>query len=333
MLNSLYGATANEGFRFFNTDIAESITLTGQYILKSIEVRINSVLNNKFGTKGIQYLIYSDTDSVFFNLQPVVDKFLVGKSEQQIVRAIEKLAVDVIQAEVNVICNGLAKQLNFFDNRISFKLEKVADRALFVAMKKYAMRVHSSEGVSYAKPKIKTTGLELVRSSTPAFIRGKLKQSLELIFSSNVQAVQQFIQETKTEFMKLPLADVAFPRGANNLKKYEGDGIIYTSGTPIQVRGALLYNHYVKKMKLTSKYPLIKEGSKIKFFYLKVPNTIRENVFAVPVEGDLPLEFDLHKYIDYEMQFEKSFLAAMQIMMTPIGWDTEVRSSLDEFFN
>lgn len=332
MLNSLYGGTANEGFRFFNPDVAESITLTGQYILKSIERDIDTALNRRFKTTGIPYLTYVDTDSTYFNVDAVVKKFLSGKPTDQIVKSIEKIAVDILQDEVNKICNRVSDELNFYDNKISFKLEAVADKALFIARKKYAMRVHSSEGVTYAKPKMKTIGLELVRSSTPAFIRDKLKKSLELIFSSDERTVQEFIQDVKKEFWTLPVDAVAFPRGANNLKEYTDRENIYKKGCPIQVRGVLLYNHYIQKNKLSGKYPIIKEGSKVKFFYLRMPNPFKENILAIPADSQLPPEFELDKYVDYDLQFEKSFLSAMQIMMTPIGWHVEEVSTLEDFF-
>ena len=331
-MNSLFGAYAQEGFRFFNPDIAESITLTGQQILRTIERDIDTALNRRFGTKSVPYLTYIDTDSTYFNVDTVVNKFLAGKPTDQIVKAVEKIAVDILQDEVNKICNRVSDQLNFFDNKISFKLEAVADKALFIARKKYAMRVHSSEGVTYAKPKLKTVGLELVRSSTPAYIRGKLKESLNLIFSTDEKTVQQFIQEVKTEFWKLPVDAVAFPRSANNLQEYSDPTTIYTKGCPIQVRGVLLYNHYVKQNKLTAKYPVIKDGARIRFFYLKMPNPFKENVLAIPADGQLPSEFNLDKYVDYDLQFEKSFISAMEIMMKPIGWNVEEVSTLDDFF-
>lgn len=332
LLNSLFGAYAQEGFRFFNPDVAESITLTGQYILRSIERDIDIALNKRFKTTDVKYMIAGDTDSCYFCLDPVATKFLSGKPESIIVKSLEKIAVDILQEEINNICNRISDQLNFFDNKISFKLEAVADKSLFLARKKYAMRVHSSEGVTYVKPKIKTVGLELVRSSTPAFIRAKLKESLGLIFNTDEKTVQGYIKSVRDEFMGLPVDAIAFPRGANNLKEYSDSTTIYKKGCPIQVRGVLMYNHYIKVNKLTGKYPLIREGSKIKFFYLKMPNPFKENVLAIPADSHLPPEFNLQGYVDYNVQFEKSFVSGLDIMLAPIGWHSEEKSSLDSFF-
>jgi DNA polymerase elongation subunit (family B) len=331
-LNSLYGATANDGFRFFNPDVAESITITGQFILKRIEERIDNALNAKFKTDKHKYLVYVDTDSVYVNMKPVVERYLKSDDQSVIVKNLEKVAIDIIQEEINKICSDVSKELNFYENKIHFKLEAVGDKAIWIAKKKYVVRVHSSEGVTYSKPKMKVMGLEMVRSSTPAFIRDKLKDSLPAIFDGTEKDVQEYIQKTREEFLKLSVSQVAFPRSANSLAEYSDDATLYKKSTPIQVRGVLLYNHMIKKLNLSSRYPLIQEGEKIKFFYLKMPNKIKENVMAIPADGVLPEEFGLTSVVDKDMQFEKSFLSAMEIIMTPIGWNVVETSSLDDFF-
>lgn len=331
-LNSLYGATANEGFRFFNPDVAESITITGQFILKRIEQRIDSALNAKFKTNDHKYLVYVDTDSVYVNVEPIVQRFLSGKEKSDVVKSLEKVALDILQEEINKICDDVASELNFFENKIHFKLEAVGDKAIWIAKKKYVVRVHSSEGVTYATPKMKVMGLEMVRSSTPAFIRGKLKDSLYKVFDGTEEDVQKFIEETREEFLELPITQVAFPRSANSLEEYSDEATIYRKATPIQVRGVLLYNNLIKKLNLTSRYPLIQEGDKIKFFYLRLPNVLKENTLAIPADGILPPEFGLDSHVDYDMQFEKSFVSAMQIVLDPIGWKTEHTNSLEDFF-
>lgn len=331
-LNSLYGATANEGFRFFNPDVAESITITGQYILKHIELKLNDALNKRFKTDDHKYLVYVDTDSVYVNMAPVVEKFMQGMETSVIVKNLEKVAVDILQAEINKICKTISEQLNFYENKIHFKLEAVGDKAIWCAKKKYIVRVHSSEGVTYAKPKMKVMGLEMVRSSTPAFIRGKLKESLVEIFDGDESRVQKFIADTREEFSKLTVEQIAFPRTANSLDTYSDSATIYKAATPIQVRGCLMYNKFIKDLGLQSKYQMIQDGDKIKFFYLKMPNLIKENIIAIPADGKLPEEFGLDKYVDVDMQFEKSFLSAMEIIMKPIGWSIEEKSSLEDFF-
>jgi DNA polymerase elongation subunit (family B) len=212
------------------------------------------------------------------------------------------------------------------------KREVLADKAIWTAKKRYILNVHNSEGVQYAKPKKKVMGLEMIKSSTPTACRDKLRESIDVIFDANEEAIQTFIQTFRSEFETLPLADIAFPRGVNGLDKYSDKKSIYGSGCPIHVRGSLIYNHFLSTHKLTNKYQLIKGGEKIKFVFLKEPNTVQSNVIAFP-QGDIPKEFDLHKYIDYNTQFEKSFLEPLKIILDAIDWKTERTSSLEDFFS
>lgn len=333
LLNSLYGGLGNKGFRFYNASIAESITMLGQYALKTIEKDLDATLTKIFKLdKNHSFLVYVDTDSVYINMEPVVDKFLANKATPEIVKAIERVAVDIIQKEINKMMDTVCKKLNAFDNKLFFKLEAVGEKSVFVSKKRYIVRVNSSEGVTYAKPKYKVMGLDMVRSSTPAFIREKLKGALELIFDTDEATVQKYISSCKAEFDALHVNQVAFPRTANNLEKYSNSSTIFSQGCPAHVRGALLYNHELKRLRLDGQYPLIAEGSKLKFMYLKIPNTIKSNIFAIPGDIDLPTEFNLHQYVDYDTQFDKTLVSAMQTILTAIGWSAIEQSSLDSFF-
>lgn len=309
--------------------------MTGQYVLRTIEDQIDGRLNKLFGTDGVKYLLYIDTDSCYFNLNEVLEKHNVPEDRR--IKTMERLTKEKITPIVNEICEACCSNMHSYENKLSFKLEIAASKAIWLGKKKYTLRAHSSEGVTFAKPKFKTKGLELVRSSTPRFVRDKLKLALDIIFDKDEAYTQRFIADVREEFMQLPYQQVSFPRGANNLAEFADPKKIYKSGqegsTPMQVRGALLYNHYLEEFKLTGKYPKITEGSKIKFAYLKVPNTIRENTIAFPTEGVIPEEFGLIKYIDYDTQFEKTFLSAMQIILTAIGWNAVETSSLEDFFS
>ena len=331
-MNSLYGATANKYFRFYKHDHAASITLSGQYILRTIEYNIDRMLNDAFKTTGVKYLIYIDTDSLYFNLESVVTKCKVP--EAQAIRFVEKLMKEKINPVINSLVEQCCEKMRSHQNKIFFKLEVAADSAIWVGKKKYALRVHSSEGVTYKSPKMKVKGLEMVKSSTPKFVREQLKQALDIVFTKEERDIQQFNTKTRDQFMRLTYQEVAFPRGVNNLDDYVDGNTIYRvgSGCPIQVRGALLYNHFLTKLGLDGKYPLIGEGDKIRFTYLKLPNRLREDVIAFPVDGVIPEEFNIIDKVDYETQFEKTFSSAINIILDPIGWSAVERSSLDEFF-
>jgi DNA polymerase elongation subunit (family B) len=333
-MNSLYGATANEYFRFFKHDHAASITLSGQYVLRTVEEKIDDALNALFKTDGIKYLIYIDTDSLYFTLDAMFTQYNIADDKK--IKAIEKIAKDKITPIVNKYCQECCDKMRSHENRLNFKLEIAADKAIWIGKKKYALRAYSSEGVTFAKPKFKVKGLEMVRSSTPRFVRDKLKVALDIVFDGTEKDTQKFIETVRTEFMKLPYQQVAFPRGANNLLEYSDKTTIYQKGkgmgTPIQVRAVLLYNHYLRHYKLDGTYPIIGEGEKIKFMYLKLPNKLRENVVAFPAEGKIPDEFGIISHIDYEEQFNKTFLASMEIILNAIKWNAIETSSLEDFF-
>jgi DNA polymerase elongation subunit (family B) len=213
---------------------------------------------------------------------------------------------------------------------MQMKRESLADKGIWTAKKRYIMNVYNNEGVQYKTPKMKVMGLEMVKSSTPAAIREKMKQSIELILRGNEDEVQKFINEFKEQFFKLPAEEISFPRGVNGLAEYSDSSTLYKKGTPIHVKGAILYNHNLKKLKLEKKYPMIQEGEKLKFTYLKKPNPFMDTVISYP--NRLPKEFGLQDYIDYEMQFEKAFLDPIRIILDSIGWSTEKKSTLDSFF-
>lgn len=283
-----------------------------------------------FGTRNEKYLVYIDTDSLYYTLDVAFKKFNV--SDDKAIKTIEKLAIDKLTPIVNKFCEQCCTKMNSYENRLSFKLETSCSAAIWAGKKRYVLKVHSSEGVTYSQPKFKVKGLEMVRSSTPRFVRDKLKSALDIIFDGDEQKTQAYIAQVRDEFMRLPYDQVAFPRGANNLDEYSDATTIYKKGCPVHVRAALLYNHYLKKLGLTGKYRLITEGSKVKFIYLKTPNKIRENIIAFPVEGELPAEFGVIGNVDYELQFEKTFLAAMSVILDAINWNAIETSSLDEFF-
>jgi DNA polymerase elongation subunit (family B) len=336
LMNSLYGAIANNGFRFFNPDVAECITTTGQLYIKAIEKRLPSMIASIFKSKEMEYVVYADTDSIYLCLEEIIKQYVPADTEiGKVIKIMEKMVQDKIQPAIAVICDDVSTKMNVYDNKISFKLEIAADKAIFCAKKKYACRVYSSEGVTYAEPHLKVMGLEMVRSSTPAYIKTQLKEGFNSIFSTDESETQEYIQRVKTEFMGLPPEDIARISGVNNLNEYADHKTIYNrnKSVPIHVRAALMYNHLVTKHGLQAKYHLLKTGDKLKYVYLKVPNTLFENVIAWPVDEDLPPEFGLHKYVDYELQFEKTFLSAISIVLTAISWSPVKISTLDDFFS
>ena len=331
-LNSAYGAIGNEHFRYYKLANAEAITLSGQVSIRWIENKINVYLNKLLSTDKVDYVIASDTDSIYLNLGPLVNKFFAHKSDNKIkiVELLDKICKDQLEPFIEKSYQELASYVSAYEQKMIMKRENIADRGIWTAKKRYILNVWDSEGVRYKEPKMKIMGLETARSSTPAYFRDKLYAAFKIIISKTNDELISFINDVRTETRERPYEEVAFPRGVNNLEKYRNRTDIYSKGTPIHVRGALLYNHYVRKHKVENKHPLIQEGEKIKFMYLKTPNPLHEN--AISFFGELPKEFGIEKYIDYQTQFEKSFLEPLKNVLQCIGWKHEKTISIGSFF-
>ena len=329
-LNSLYGAMANEYFRFYDDRIAEGITLTGQYIIQHVGHAIDEYLNGICNTRGKTYTFYSDTDSCYVTLDTVVNKFFANQPKDKIVALIDKICKDKIVPEMNKACEQLAHYTNAFEEKLEFKREVIADRGIWIAKKRYALNVYDSEGVLYKEPKLKVMGLEIVRSSTPSAVRQYLRDAAKIVLTGTEYELQEYIAHIETTFNNMEAEQIAFPRSANGLQKYSCHSSIYIKATPLQVRAALLHNYYIRESKLDKKYEMIKEGDKIKYLYLKTPNPIQENCIAFV--SKLPKELDLHKYIDYNTMFEKSFLDPLMTIINCLGWNSKPVASLDALF-
>ena len=328
-LNSAYGAMGNQYFRYFDLRMAEGITTSGQLSIRWMANKLNAFLNRTLKTEDKDYIIAIDTDSIYLTLETLVEKTCEGKTDEQKIRYMDKICEDIFQPFIDKGYQELADYMNAYSQKMQMKREVLADKAIWTAKKRYVLNVHNSEGVQYAKPKMKVMGLEMVKSSTPAVIRDKLKESLTVILGGVQSNLHTYITKFREEFNQLPIEDIAFPRGVNGMRQYAGSPI-YTKGTPIHVRGSLLYNHYVKRKGLEKKYQPIRDGDKIRFVYVRRPNPFEEDVIAFPQE--LPKEFGLHQYIDYDKQFEKTFLDALQGVIDPLGWKVEHQSSLEDFF-
>jgi DNA polymerase elongation subunit (family B) len=332
-LNSAYGAIGNQYFRYYKLANAEAITLSGQVSIRWIEGKMNSYLNKILKTNDVDYVIASDTDSIYLNMGPLVE--CVFKSREKTTESIVSFLDKVCEMELEKYIEGsyqeLADYVNAYDQKMQMKRENIADRGIWTAKKRYILNVWNSEGVAYSEPKLKIMGIEAVKSSTPAPCRKMIKDALKIMMTGSEDDVINFIDKCREQFRSLRPEDIAFPRTASDVQKYHSSSEIYSKGTPIHVRGALLFNHYVKQKKLTNKYSLIGNGEKIKFVYLKKPNTIQENIISFI--QDFPKELGLDKYVDHDLQFEKAFLEPLKSILDAIGWNVEKTVNLDSFFS
>ena len=331
-LNSAYGAIGNQYFRYYNLSNAEAITLSGQVSIRWIENKMNKYLNKILKTEEEDYVIASDTDSIYLNLGPLVETVYKGreKTDKSVVSFLNKICEMELEKYITSSYEELAKYVGAYEQKMFMKRENIANKGIWTAKKRYILNVWDSEGVRYEKPKLKIMGLEAVKSSTPAACRTAIRDALTVIMNKDEDAAQKFISDFREEFTSLPVEDISFPRGCNNLNKWAHPATLYAKGTPIHVRGALLYNFHNKKNKLKHKYPLIQDGEKIKFVYLKTPNKIGENVISFL--GTFPPEFGLDKQVDYDLQFSKSFLEPIKVIMDTIGWKPEKVANLEFLF-
>ena len=330
-MNSLYGATANIYFLYYINDMAEAITTSGQLSIRYAQKSVNEYLNKVLKTKDKDYIIYIDTDSIYVNFGPLV-KEVFGTTDidrKQGEEFLDKVCSTKIEQVIEKGYQDLASKMGAYRQAMVMKREKITDKSVFIAKKRYIMNTLNSEGVHYEEPKVSVTGLESVRSSTPEVCRDKLKQAFKIIMSEGEEATQQFIADFKNEFFRLPAEDVGRNSGTDNIEKYMARGT-YKKGCPMHVRGAILYNNELKKHGLSNRYESVTSGDKIKFVYLKVPNPIRENIISFP--GVLPKELELNKYIDYETQFNKVFLSPLESILEALGWSAEKTNSIEDFF-
>lgn len=361
-LNSAYGAMGNEFFRFFDVRIAEGVTLAGQLSIRWIENKINEYMNKMMNATVIalhppiiDYVIASDTDSIYLNFAPTVKKVFQDTSDtMKVIDFMDKACQEKLLPFIDKSYRELAEYTHAYEQKMRMKRESLVDKAIWTAKKRYILNVWDLEGVRYEKPDLKIQGLEAIKSSTPSACRDKIKEAIKIIMNGNENQLIEYIEKFKVEFKTLPISDIAFPRGMNGLEKYRSKeenerkpvlwsekdeeentklhmyNEIYTSGTPIHVKGSLIYNHWLKRMGLETNYEIIKEGEKIKFVYLKEPNPFGETVMSFI--GRIPKEFELEKSVDYDLQFQKSFGEPLNIILSCIGWHSEKISSLEDFF-
>ena len=331
-LNSAYGAIGNQYFRYYDLRNAEAITLSGQVSIRWIENKMNDYLNTLLKTENQDYVIASDTDSIYLCLDLLVNSVFDVQNvpKERIVSFLDSACKNKIEPFIEKAYQELADYVNAYDQKMFMKRENIADRGIWTAKKRYILNVWDSEGVRYANPKLKMMGIEAVKSSTPAPCRKAIKEALTIIMSKTEDDVIDYIDTFRDEFNSLPPEDIAFPRSVNGLSKFRSHTTVYSKGTPIHVRGALLYNFHVSKKELEYKYPLIQEGEKIKFLYLRRPSKINENVISFL--NTFPRELDLERSIDHDAQFKKAFLDPLQIILDVIGWKTEKPTSLEFLF-
>ena len=325
-LNSAYGAIGNEWFRYFEIGLAEAVTSSGQLAIKWVENAVNMYLNNILGTED-DYVVAIDTDSIYVRF----DELVKSVQPKNPIDFLDQVANGKMQDVINKCYEELAEYSSAYQNKMVMGREVIADKGIWTAKKRYILNVHDNEGVRLSKPKLKMMGIETAKSSTPQWVREKLEDALKVVMKGDEKLVHEFVDNASKEFKELDPYEIAFPRRVNNVFEYENAVSIYKKGTPMHVRASILFNHLIKQKGLDMQFEPISSGENIRFLYLKIPNPIKENVIGFI--NTLPREFELHNYIDYDLQFDKSFIEPLKLILEKIGWSTEPQSSLEDFFN
>ena len=330
-LNSAYGAIGNRYFRYFDFDEAQAITTSGQLAIRWIEEKVNQYFNKMLNNKK-DYVIASDTDSIYVSFDDMVKKLPEGTPKEKIVKVLDKFCEEKLEPFMSKSYKELADYVNAYEQKMFMKREVIADKGIWTAKKRYILNVHNSEGVQYAKPKLKMMGIEAVKSSTPKVCRGKIKEALEIIMTKDENALKDFYKKFKLQFTNMSPEEIGFPRSVNNLSKYSDPNGIYKKSTPMHVKGALVYNHLLRLKKITHLFPLILEGDKIKYLHILTPNSYQAKVISFPAK--LPKQFGLHKLIDYETQYNKSFVEPMSFILDSAKWSVDASgdNTIEEFF-
>lgn len=336
-LNSAYGAMGSQYFRFYDLRNAVGVTTAGQLSIRWIEAKVNQYMNKLLGTEDNDYVIASDTDSIYLRLGELVAKVygvdgVVSPNidKQKVIEFMDRVCEQKLQPYIDKSYKELADYVHAYAQKMQMKREGLSNVGIWTAKKRYILNVFNNEGVQYAEPDLKVMGLEMIKSSTPSVVREKMKETIKILVNGTEDDVQDFIAEFRKHFKGLPAEEISFPRGINGLRKYSNSVTMYEKGTPIHVRGAILYNHNLKELKLEKKYPLIQEGEKIKFVYLKTPNHFKEDVVSFP--SRIPKEFELDNYIDYDVQFDKTYLEPIKVILDCMNWKPEKTNSLMDFF-
>jgi DNA polymerase elongation subunit (family B) len=330
-LNSAYGALGSQYFRFYDLRMALGVTTAGQLSIRWIEAKINAWMN-KLLESDKDYVIASDTDSIYLRMGELINKFIKDTSDKQkVISLMDKICKEKLEPFIDVSYKELAEYVKAYAQKMEMKREGLSDKGIWTAKKRYILNVYNNEGVAYKEPQMKVMGLEMVKSSTPQVIREKMRESIQIMLNGTENDMHNFIAKFKEEFKNLPAEDISSPRGCNGLAKYTDAASLYKLGTPIHVKGAILYNHYLKEKNLTKKYPLIQEGEKLKYTYLKLPNPFKDMVISFP--SRLPKEFGLQDYIDYDTQFDKGFVEPIKVILNCMEWSTEKVSTLEDFFS
>jgi len=355
-INSVYGACGSPWFAFFNTDIAEAVTLQGQDLIKYSEKILNryflefwhkdAKLHEKMNLQRVSrvskpVVIYCDTDSNFVSFKEVIDTcdwkgtaysvkdHKSGEMKEIVRNGTPKdfiLAIyDLFLDEYLTKCYDIYAKSCGTENFQKFELEKISDAGVWLAKKKYVYNtIWKDPGIDVESlTDITAKGVEIVQSSSSKFVRDTLKNLLKYIFTKkkdfNAVEFATLLKKYKDEYKLKNLEDIAASSAIGDYEKYvlmDRERLVLEKGCPIHVRGAAIHNYKLNKSKYKKKYQPIRSGEKVKYYHVKTKD-LEENVFAF-ISGSYPIEFA--PPIDYDVQFSKNIIQPINRFIEAMGY-------------
>jgi len=331
-INSAYGTLGSAYNRWYDVRLAEAVTMTGQFIIRTVFERLNIFLNKLAKTENHSFIIAGDTDSAYLTLEPIVNLKFNSNTKHDISKIIDfmdSVCEKIIQPELDNIFKQIYNNLNGYENSISMKREALCNKGIWIKKKNYILDIYDNEHVRYNEPKLKVVGIKAIKSLTPKLCRDSIRTGLEIIMRGTEEDFFNYVKDFKNIFYSSKIEDIATPISVNDLNKYKSSTNFYKLGTPIQVRSAIMYNYLIDKLNLVSKYDKIKNKEKIKYVYLMEPNPL--NHYVIGFIDKLPEEFGLHQYVDYDKQWETAFVSSLKNILEIIGWKLENKITLLDF--
>ena len=326
LINTIYGYFGNKHSPLGDDELAESITLTGQAVIKESNRLLENYIKERAKLTDQDILedtpiIYNDTDSSYISIKHIVKntglKMLdsKGKINQEYYKQVQDIE-DYLNE--NIIKWG-QQALGSKDCRFVFKREAIADSGLFLQKKRYVLHVLDEEGIPCDK--FKYTGVEVVRTTMPAPIKPYVKKIIEtMLLTRDLTTTNKIFNETYDIFKKLPIEDIAFVMGVKGYEKYAAqcDAFKTAKHMPIHVKAAYFYNILLDRFNTGKKYEKISSGDKVRYFYARQPNKF--GITTIGYKYDFPKEFANTFELDYELMFEKIIFSVIERFYEAVNW-------------
>jgi DNA polymerase elongation subunit (family B) len=342
-LNDVYGCYAINGWRYTDGHkiISKAITLTGQRLLQESIKNMNEYLNTQLETLNKDYVITSDTDSLFIQVKDLVLKRYPNTStKEEYINAVLELANELQKIANKFISNFVETAFNVKERPHYFELkqEVVIERGYFAGKRRYAMLVVNKEGVTTEE--MIMMGLDLMKSNmTPMYRKFGEDLLQQIMFGTSKKEIDKKIIDFKKYVKNIPIIDIAKPTGVKQIKSYierkPALGEIFSTlklKAPINTKAACWYNDLLRFKKLDKQYPCFTEGDKMKYIQLK------NNPFKIDVIGltgndpDFINEF-IEQYADRELGFEATLMNKLRGIYSDLGWEfVDLHENAGKFF-